>query len=233
MLLLFLRCMLKRRRISNESYINMHCVQYHDQKFDISEAVHVLERNTEMLHFVQDTYMQQFGESLPDFDEMDNRLLENIGMIESNINISERSASLTELEETVEQLRDISENGNNGVSYEEQLRIDAAKTAVEKYDEAVKLSDEMQKLLSKITVSRRSMQTHHLERMNHSQQLMRTRSVNRERYESNMYSYAKMEKEKMKAVYGGLPNDGYINPCKDEQIWNTIVQAEDYFRVNS
>lgn len=77
------------------------------------------------------------------------------------------------------------------------------------------------------------MQTHHLERMNHSQQLMRTRSVNRERYESNMYSYAKMEKEKMKAVYGGLPNDGYINPCKDEQIWNTIVQAEDYFRVNS
>lgn len=127
----------------------MHCVQYHDQKFDISEAVHVLERNTEMLHFVQDTYMQQFGESLPDFDEMDNRLLENIGMIESNINISERSASLTELEETVEQLRDISENGNNGVSYEEQLRIDAAKTAVEKYDEAVKLSDEMQSFYQK------------------------------------------------------------------------------------
>lgn len=209
------------------------CIQYHDQKFDISEAVHVLARNTEMMHFVQDTYLQQFGESLPDFDDMDNRLLENIGMIESNINISERSASLTELEGTVEQLRDISENGNNRVSYEEQLRIDSVKTAVEKYDEAVKLSDEMQKLLSKITVSRRSMQTHHLERMNHSQLLMRTRSVNHERYESNMYSYAKMVKEKMKTVYGELPNDGYINPCRDEQIWNTIVQAEDYFRVNN
>ena len=30
-----------------ERYRN--CVQYHDQKFDISEAAHVLERNTEMM----------------------------------------------------------------------------------------------------------------------------------------------------------------------------------------
>lgn len=50
---------------------------------------------------------------MPDFDEMDNRLLENIGVIESNINIAERSASLNELKETVNQLRDISENRNN------------------------------------------------------------------------------------------------------------------------
>ena len=143
-----------------ERYRN--CVQYHDQKFDISEAAHVLERNTEMMHFVQDAYMQEFGESLPDFDEMDNRLLENIGVIESNINIAERSASLNELKETVNQLRDISENRNNRVSYEDQLKIDTAKDAVEKYEEAVKLSDEMQKLLAQITVSRRSVQMHHL-----------------------------------------------------------------------
>lgn len=214
-----------------ERYRN--CVQYHDQKFDISEAAHVLERNTEMMHFVQDAYMQEFGESLPDFDEMDNRLLENIGVIESNINIAERSASLNELKETVNQLRDISENRNNRVSYEDQLKIDTAKDAVEKYEEAVKLSDEMQKLLAQITVSRRSVQMHHLERMNHSQQRMRNRGVKQERYESNMYSYAKIVKEKLEAVYGVLSDDDYINPCKDEQIWNTIVQAEDYFRVNS
>lgn len=114
-----------------------------------------------MMHFVQDAYMQEFGESLPDFDEMDNRLLENIGVIESNINIAERSASLNELKETVNQLRDISENRNNRVSYEDQLKIDTAKDAVEKYEEAVKLSDEMQKLLAQITVSRRSVQMHH------------------------------------------------------------------------
>ena len=69
---------------------------------------------------------------MPDFDEMDNRLLENIGVIESNINIAERSASLNELKETVNQLRDISENRNNRVSYEDQLKIDTAKDAVEK-----------------------------------------------------------------------------------------------------
>ncbi len=48
-----------------------------------------------------------------------------------------------------------------------------------------------------------------------------------------MYSYAKIVKEKIEAVNGVLSDDGYINPCKDEQIWNTIVQTEDYFRVNS
>ena len=62
---------------------------------------------------------------------------------------------------------------------------------------------------------------------------MRNRGVKQERYENNMYSYAKIVKEKIEAVYGELSDDGYINPCKDEQIWNTIVQAEDYFRVNS
>lgn len=211
----------------------MHCVQYHDQKFDISEAVHVLDQNTEMMHFVQDTYLQQFGESLPDFDEMDNRLLENVAIIESNINIAERSASLTQLKKTVDQLRSISGNGNNEVSYKDQLKIDSARTAVEKYDKAVKLSDEMQKLLSKITESKRSIQTHHLERKNHSQQLIFARSVNQEFYESNMYSYVKKVKEKMVSVYGGFSDCGYINPCMDEQIWNTIIQAENYFRTNS
>lgn len=209
------------------------CVQYHEQKYDISEAVHVLERNTEMMHFVQDVYIQEFGESLPDFDEMDNRLLENIGVIESNINVAERSASLNDLAETVNQLRDIAESKNDIFSYEEQLKVETARNAVEKYDEAVKLSDEMQKLLAQINILRSSVRTHNLERTNHSQNMMRVRAANQERYDSNMYIYAKSVKEKVETVYGELADDSYINPRKDEQIWNTILQAEEYFKLNS
>ncbi len=214
-----------------ERYVN--CVQYHDHNFDISKAIHVLNRNTEMMHFVQEAYVQEFGESLSDFNEMENRLLENIGLIESNINIAERSASLDDLEETVNQLRDISESKNNVASYEEQLRMDDATDAVEKYDEAVKLSDEMQNLLSQIKDSRASLQSHHLERMNYSQKQMRDRGANQKRYDRSMYAYAKAVKDQVEAVYGDLSDDGYVNPRNDKQIWETIVQAEEYFKVNS
>ena len=62
---------------------------------------------------------------------------------------------------------------------------------------------------------------------------MRARSANQENYDCNMYSYAKTVKEKVKSVYGELADDGYINPLKDDQIWNTILQAEEDFRLNS
>ena len=67
-----------------------------------------------MTWLVQNKCVEEFGEELPDFDEMNARLLGNIGVIKANIDVSERSAAFFKMKE-----------------------------AVEKYDKAVELSGEM------------------------------------------------------------------------------------------
>ncbi|MDE7390457.1 MAG: hypothetical protein K2M82_05915, partial [Lachnospiraceae bacterium] len=109
---------------------------YHEQEFQISDAADVLERSIEMTQFVQDAYVSEFGELLPDFEEVNGRLLENIGVIEANIDIAERATSLSEMQNTVEQLRTINTASDNEAYDIERSKINAAADAVEKYDKA-------------------------------------------------------------------------------------------------
>ena len=120
---------------------------YFEQPAKISDAAAVLERNTDMTRFIQNAYVEEFGENLPDFDEMNAQLLENIGVIKANISVSERAAALSEMRDTVDKLRDISMTANDG-------DYGVAAEAIEKYDNAVKLSDDMRELLKTLDETR-------------------------------------------------------------------------------
>ena len=47
-----------------------------------------------------------------------------------------------------------------------------------------------------------------------------------------MYEYAKSVREMLELTYKDLPPNGYINLWDDEQIRETVLQAEEYFRTN-
>lgn len=191
----------------------------------ISDALEVLERNAKMTRFIQNAYVEEFGEEPPDFDEMNARLLENIDVIKANIDISERSAALSEMGDTVVKLREISEAADG-------IDRDAAIEAVEKYDNAVSLSADMQKLLEKLDETRDSICSVKEARSRNALEAVQARGLNNEPYRGNMYEYAKSVREMMEAAYKGVPKNGYINLWEDEQIRETVLQAEEYFKTN-
>ena len=198
---------------------------YFEQPAKISDAAAVLERNTEMTRFIQNTYVEEFGEDLPDFDEMNARLLENIGVIKANISVSERAATLYEMRDTVDKLRDISMTANDG-------DYGVAAEAIEKYDNAVKLSDDMRELLKTLDETRDAICSIKDERSRSAREAVQSRGINGEQYRCSMYEYAKSVREMMESTYKGLPRDGYINLWYDDQIRNTVLRAEDYFKTN-
>lgn len=214
-----------------ERYMNFK--DYHAQEFKIPAAAGVLERNVEMMRFVQDAYVNEFGESLPDFEEMNERLLENIGLIEANIDISERAAALSEMEDTVDQLREITMSPRDGLSANELMDMEQAAEAVEKFDKAKELSAEMRELMGHLYNSGEAIRLYRTAGINNSQQAMRVRGRNEVRYNGSMYEYVRTVRQEMERVYADLPDDGYLNPYKDEQIWKTVLGAEEYFGINS
>lgn len=198
---------------------------YFEQPAKISDAAAVLERNAEMTRFIQNKYVEEFGEELPDFDEMNARLLENIGVIKANIDVAERSAALSEMKDTVDKLREISESSNGSDS-------ETAEEAVEKYDKAVELSDEMRELLERLDETRDAISSIRDERRRNARNAVKSRGIYGEQYRGSMYEYAKSVREKMEATYKDLPKNGYINLWDDEQIRETVLQSEEYFRTN-
>lgn len=199
---------------------------YFEQPAKISDAAAVLDRNAQMTSFIQNSYIDEFGEEPPDFDEMNALLLENIGIIEANIDVSQRAVTLTELSDTVDKLREISITASDG-------DCNTAAEAVEKYDNAVDLSGDMWRLLEKLGVTRDTIRLIKDERSRNAREAMRSRGINGEQCRGNMYEYAKSVHEMMEAIYKDLPRDGYINLWEDEQIRNTVLQAEEYFKANS
>lgn len=199
---------------------------YFEQPAKISNAAAVLERNTEMTRFIQNAYVEEFGEEPPDFDEMNARLLENIGVIKANINVSERAATLYEIKDTVDKLREISMTAN-GDDY------GAAAEAVKKYDNAVKLSGDMQELLETLDETRDEICSIRDKRSRIAREAVQSRGINGEQYRGNMYEYAKSVREMMESTYKDLPPDGYINLWDDDQIRETVLRAEEYFKTSS
>lgn len=198
---------------------------YFEQPAKISDAAAVLERNAEMTRFVQKRYVEEFGEELPDFDEMNARLIENIGVIKANIDVAERSAALFEMKDTVDKLREISESSNGSDR-------EIAAEAVEKYDKSVELSSEMRELLERLDETRDAICSISDERRRNAQNAVKSRGIYGEQYRGSMYEYAKSVREKMESTYKDLPKNGYINLWNDEQIREIVLRAEEYFRTN-
>lgn len=198
---------------------------YFEQPAKISDAAAVLERNAEMTRFIQNKYVEEFGEELPDFDEMNARLLENIGVIKANIDVAERSAALSEMKDTVDKLREISEISNGS-------DCETAAEAVEKYDKAVELSGEMRELLERLDETRDAICSIRDDRRLNARKAVKSRGIYGEQYRGSMYEYAKSVREMLELTYKDLPPNGYINLWDDEQIRETVLQAEEYFRTN-
>lgn len=198
---------------------------YFEQPQKISDAAAVLDRNARMTSFIQNAYIDEFGEEPPDFDEMNALLLENIGIIEADIDVSKRAVTLTEMSDTVDKLRGISMTESDG-------DLNIAAEAVEKYDNAVKLFGDMKELLGKLDETRDAICFIKDERSRSAREAVRTRGINGEEYRGNMYEYAKGVHEMMETTYKGLPQDGYINLWEDEQIRDTVLRAEEYFKTN-
>jgi len=198
---------------------------YFEQPAKISDAAEVLERNAQMTQFIQNAYVEEFGEEPPDFDEMNTRLLENIGIIKANIDVSERAAALSEMKDTVNKLRDIPKTAN-GSDY------NTAAEAVKKYDNAVKLSSEMQDLIGKLDETSDTIRSIKETRSRSAREAVQARGLNIELYRGDMYEYAKSIRAMMEATYKDIPQNGYINLWDDDQIRETVLQAEEYFKIN-
>lgn len=201
---------------------------------DISNAAEVLYRNVEMTKFVQNAYVEEFGESLPEFEEMNDRLLENMGMIKANIDIAERAASLDDLEDVVTKLDTIvtAENAAAGI---DNAELNNAADAVEKYNKAVEFSKNMKSLLQEIDGHCNDIRSNRTDRMRLSQAVMYQRGceqgADNAQYGGSMYEYAKRIREEAERLYASYP-EGYTSPRNDSQIWETIRQTEEYFRIN-
>ena len=200
-------------------------MSYIGQPARLSDAAAVLERNVEMTRFIQNAYVDEFGEEPPDFDEMNAQLLENIGVIKANVDIAERAASLSEMRDTVDRLREIT-GASNGDDR------DIAAEAVEQYDKAVELSGDMRELLENLDETREAICSIRNERSRITRSAVQSRGLNGEQYRNDMYEYAKSVREMMEATYKGLPQNGYINLWDDDQIRETVLQAEEYFKTN-
>lgn len=199
---------------------------YFEQPAKISDAAAVLDRNAQMTSFIQNAYIDEFGEEPPDFDEMNAMLLENIGVIEANIDVSKRAVTLTEMNDTVDKLRGISMTASVGDR-------NIAAEAVEKYENAVELFGDMKKLLGKLDETYDAICFIKDERSRNAREAVRSRGINGEQYRCSMYEYAKSVHEMMESAYKDLPQDGYINLWEDEEIRNTVLRAEEYFKANS
>lgn len=197
---------------------------------DISNAAEVLYCNVAMTKFVQNAYVEEFGESLPEFEEMNDRLLENIGMIQANIDIAKRAVSLGELEDVVMALDTIVAAENTEASIND-VKISDAAIAVEKYHKAVELSKDMENLLRDIDSYCDDIRLNRTDRMRLSQAAMYERGTNNTQYSGSMYEYARKIREEAESLYASYPA-GYTSPCNDGQIWETIKQTEEYFRIN-
>lgn len=198
---------------------------YFEQPARISDAAAVLERNVKMTEFIQNAYIEEFGEEPPDFDEMNAQLLENIAVIKTNIDVSERSVALSEMGDTVDKLREIPQAANNS-------DCDIAAEAVEKYDNAISLSNDLQELLRKLDETRNALCSIKDVRSRNARAAVQARGLNNEPYRGNMYEYAKSVREMMEATYKDIPQSGYINLWNDNQIRETVLQAEEYFKTN-
>ncbi len=201
------------------------------QQPDISNAAKVLYCNIAMTKIVQNAYTEEFGESLPEFEEMNDRLLENIGMIEANIDVAKRAASLSELNGVVNELSTIvtEENITSGIS---DVKINDAAIAVEKYHKAVDISKNMDSLLKDIDLFCDDIRLNRAKRMNHSRTAMYERGTNDAQYNGSMYEYAKRIREEVENLYASSYPAGYTSPYNDSQIWETIKQTEEYFKTN-
>lgn len=207
-----------------ETFANVR--DYFEQPAKISDAAAVLERNTQMTQFIQNAYIEEFGEEPPDFDEMNVQLLEIIAVIKANIDVSERSAELSEMSDTVEKLRNISQASNGSDR-------DIAAEAVEKYDNAINLSKDMRGLLEKLDETRDVLRSVKDVRSRSAREAVQARGLNNEPYRGNMYEYAKSVREVMEDTYKYIPQSGYINLWNDDQIRETVLKAEEYFKTNS
>lgn len=198
---------------------------YFEQPTKISDAAKVLEQNIKITQFVLNSYVENFGEEPPDFDEIHTRLLENIGIIKANISISERLAALSDLQETADQLQKISESANDS-------DCSAAAEAVNKYNSAVALSNDLQVLMGKLDETKNAVISIRDERSQNVCTAVQSRGINGKQYHGSMYEYAKGVREEVETVYKNLPQNGYINLWNDNQIRSTIQQAEVYFMVD-
>ena len=61
---------------------------------------------------------------------------------------------------------------------------------------------------------------------------MKSRGIYGKQYCGSMYEYAKSVRENMESTYKDLPKNGYINLWNNEQIRETVLQSEEYFRTN-
>lgn len=66
-----------------------------------------------------------------------------------------------------------------------------------------------------------------------AREAVQARGLNNEPYRGNMYEYAKSVREVMEDTYKYIPQSGYINLWNDDQIRETVLKAEEYFKTNS
>ena len=90
----------------------------------------------------------------------------------------------------------------------------------------------MRELLERLDETRDAISSMRDERRRNARNAVKSRGIYGEQYRGSMYEYAKNVREKMEATYKDLPPNGYINLWDDEQIRETVLQAEEYFRTN-
>ena len=199
---------------------------YFVQEAKISDAAAVLKRNTQITQFIQNAYIDEFGEALPEFNEINEQLLDNLDTIKANIDIFERAAALSDANQIADKLKDIQLEANDGDS-------EYIAEALENYNKATELHNELIKLLDQTKVSQKNIRSFKTESRKNVHDTMHMRGINGEQYRNSVYEYAKSVRERIEFIYQNLSDDGYTNPYKDEQIWNMILQAEEYFKTNS
>ena len=106
-----------------------------------------------------------------------------------------------------------------------------AAEAVEKYDKAGELSGEMQELLGLLDEKCDVICSIRDERCRNARNSVKLRGIYGDQYRGSMYEYEKCVHKKMESTYKGLPRNDYINLWNDEQIRETVLRAEEYFRT--
>ena len=189
----------------------------------LEDALDTLSRNGKIMAAAHDQYYELFGESAQEFDAAELEYLETISAISVNADIANRAAQLDDLKDTVDELRVItSENAHSLIAMK-------AADAVERYDDAVKRSEELKILVESLSNHKYEMRSARLSRRAEINRVMGYRGTYKEFYDGDLYKYISELRKKAEEVYEGAPST-YTNPVNDSQISEMLKQLEEHYR---
>lgn len=209
------------------------CCSYREQLYQLDDAslyrlddaLKMLNKNAEMLCFLQEKYVQLFGETVQEFNESELSYLEVLGLIKANSDVAQRAAELDSLQDTVMELKTLASE------HKGTLKAAAAEDAVQKYEQARILSEQLGTLKDNLNMTHSDIRSLRISRKQAVHRAMSQRGIYQERYDGTMYEYVKSVIEMTETLYADAP-ESYTNPYTDAQIQETLLHTEEYFRIN-